>query len=164
MLARLGLAVSVVGGLAVVFLVDPVMGFITWLADKPDDPWYSTWSGPVGGALVLLTPGTVAFTVSKVLQADLAARGHLQVCVKAQVLVLAVMVGLDVLLMPDYGAAGAALASTIAYVISTMYTLWAYSRSTGTPTWTCLIVHPSDFRYILQIVNAVLDKLRWWRK
>lgn len=162
-LTRLGLTVSLVAGVAVVFLVDPVMETITWIAGKENDPWRRIWSEPVGVALILLTPGTVAYTVSKVLQADLAARGHLHVCVRAQVVVLVTMIGLDILWMPTYGASGAALASTVAYIVSTMYTLWAYRRSTGTAIWTCLIMHPSDFRYVGQILNAVLAKLRWRR-
>ncbi|MGE3175386.1 MAG: polysaccharide biosynthesis C-terminal domain-containing protein [Planctomycetota bacterium] len=161
-LSRLGLAVSVVAGIAVLLLIDPAMSTITWMVGK-GDPWHRTWSEPVGRALVLLTPGTVAFTVSKVLQADLAARNQLNVCVTAQVMVMVVMLGLDLLWIPQYGAAGAALASTVAYVVSTLYTLYAYSRSTGTPSWTCLIVHWSDFRYMVDILNAVLVKLRWRR-
>ncbi|MEQ1631182.1 MAG: polysaccharide biosynthesis C-terminal domain-containing protein, partial [Planctomycetota bacterium] len=131
-----------------------------WLAGKEGDPWGSTWSDPVGRSLVLLTPGTVAFTVSKVLQADLAARNKLQVCVIAQAIVMVVMLTLDVLWMPYYGALGAALASTVAYVASTLYTLYAYSRNTNIPSWTCLIVHLSDFHYIGEIFQAVVAKLR----
>src|SRR5262245_28646376 len=159
-LSRLGLAISMVAGGLILLLIDPVMGAITWLANKEGDPWHTTWSAPVGQALVLLTPGTVAFTVSKVLQADLAARNQLNVCVTAQLLVLVTMLTLDWVWMPTYGAAGAALASTVAYVLSTLYTLWAYSRSTGTPSWTCLVVHWSDFHYIRDICNGVLAKIR----
>ena len=159
-LSRLSLAMSVLGGLAVVMLIDPTMSTITWLAGKQGDPWVNTWSDPVGRSLVLLTPGTVAFTVSKVLQADLAARNKLQICVIAQSIVMVVMLTLDVLWMPYYGALGAALASTVAYVASTLYTVWAYSRNTGIASWTCLVVHLSDFRYIGDIFRGVIAKLR----
>ena len=159
-LSRLGLAVSVIAGIAVLFLIDPIMSTITWLAGKQGDPWHQTWSEPVRCALVLLTPGTIAFTVSKILQADLAARNKLDVCVRAQTLVLVTMLVLDWVWIPEYGAAGAALASTVAYVASTIYTLWAYSRSTDVPTWSCIFVQWSDFIYFQQIVSAVRRKLR----
>jgi len=162
-LTRLGLAVSVLAGILVLLLIDPVMGTITWLAGKTGDPWHSTWSDPVRRALIVLTPGTVAFTVSKVLQADLAARNRLGICVNAQGIVLVVMLALDLVWMPEYGAVGAAFASTVAYVSSTLYTVWAYSRSTGTKSWTCLIVHWSDFRFIREIGSGVFTKLRWRR-
>ncbi len=161
-LSRLGLAISILAGVAILVLVDPVMDGITWLVDK-DQAWRATWAQPVGRALVLLTPGTIAFTVSKVLQADLAARDQLDVCVTAQLIVMVTMLGLDWLWMPEYGASGAALASTVSYLASTLYTLWAYSRGTGTPSWTCLVVHLSDFRYIRDIMHAVLVKLHWRR-
>ncbi len=159
-LSRLGLAVSLVAGCAVIVVVDPIMSTITWLAGKEGDPWTSTWSDPVGSALVLLTPGTIAFTVSKVLQADLAARDQLRVCVYAQSIVMVTMLALDVLWMPEYGARGAALASTVAYVVSTIYTVWAYSRGTGIESWRCLIVQASDFSYFGDIARAVVAKLR----
>ena len=53
-----------------------------------------------------------------------------------------------------------AAASTIAYLLSTVYTSIAYARQTGTPIWRFLFVHASDFRYIREIVVAVVDKLR----
>lgn len=159
-LSRLGLTVSLLGGGLLLLLVNPVMGGITFLARGENDVWYHDWSPSVVGALLLLTPGTVAYTVSKVLQADLAARNQLQICVNAQLLVLTVMIGCDFLWMPTHGAFGAAAASTVAYVASTVYTLVAYSRQTGTPAWRCLLVHTSDFVYIREIVSAVVAKLR----
>ncbi|MFK7741298.1 MAG: polysaccharide biosynthesis C-terminal domain-containing protein [Planctomycetota bacterium] len=159
-LSRLGLLVSVLGTIAIVMLVDPMMGTITWLAKGSSTVWYEDWSPGVGEALWWLVPGTAGFTVSKILQADLAARNHLQTCINAQVCVLVLMLGLDFWLVPDHGATGAACASTIAYLVGTLWTLVAYSRQTGTPAWRCLVVHLSDFRYIRDILSALVSKLR----
>ncbi len=158
--ARIGLFVSLVGGVLVIQVVDPVMGTITSLVQSEGNAWYENWSMPVGQALLVLLPGTVAFTVSKLLQADLAARDRLQQCVNAQVMVLAVMLAGDAALVPDYGAVGAAAASTIAYVVATIYTLWVYSRETGTSSWKCLFVHGEDFRYVGDIVVSIWKKIR----
>jgi O-antigen/teichoic acid export membrane protein len=159
-LARLGLAISLVGALAILFLMDPVMAAITTVMHGDDCAWTTGWSPAVGGALLLLVPGTAAFTVSKILQADLAARDRLQTCVNAQVVVLVTMLALDVLWIPSRGALGAAAASTVAYLAGTVWTVFAYARETGTPAWRCLVVHRSDFRYIREIVGAVVGKLR----
>ncbi|MBL8748925.1 MAG: polysaccharide biosynthesis C-terminal domain-containing protein [Planctomycetes bacterium] len=159
-LARLGLAISLVGAGAILLLLDPAMSLVTTLAKGSDEKWFTDWSPTVGRSLLVLVPGTVAFTVSKVLQADLAARDRLQTCINAQVIVLVTMLGLDVLLVPEHGAVGAALASTVAYVVSTVYTCIAYGRETGTPIWRLLVVHPADFRYIREIAAAILGKLR----
>ncbi|MBM3975106.1 MAG: hypothetical protein FJ301_13505 [Planctomycetes bacterium] len=159
-LARLGLFVSLVGAAAVLFLVDPVMGLVTELARGSDAVWYRSWSLTVGQCLLVLAPGTVAYTVSKVLQADLAARNHLNTCVWAQGIVFVVMLALDALLIPSDGAPGAAWASTVAYLAGTVFTVVAYAQQTGTPTWRCLVVHPADFRYIAEVFTAVVGKLR----
>jgi len=159
-LSRLGLAISLVGAVAILLLLDPVMSTITLLAKGSADAWTTGWSPAVSEALLWLIPGTVAFTVSKVLQADLSARNQLQVCINAQVLTLATMLFFDFMLIPVHGALGAAQASTFAYVASTVYTCFAYCRQTGMPMWRVLVVHPSDFRYIREIVAAVLGKLQ----
>ncbi len=164
-LCRLSLLASLVGGSALLLMVNPVMGAITWVADSfqggnKANAWYETWSEPVNHAVLLLVPGTVAFTVSKILQADLAARNKLHLCVIAQFLVLGLMLLLDVLLIPGMGASGAALASTVAYTAATVYTLFAYTRDTGVRPWSCLVMHRSDWQYLREIVVAVLRKLR----
>ena len=161
-LSRIGLLLSLVGALGILAAIDPAMGLITHLARGKSDMWYADWSPMVSASLWLLVPGTVAYTVSKVLQADLAARDQLQICVNAQVLVLVVMLAFDFLWIPGHGACGAAAASTAAYVIGTAYSLFAYGRQTGTPVWRCLFIHASDFRYVRDIFAAVIGKL--WRK
>jgi O-antigen/teichoic acid export membrane protein len=159
-LSRLGLAISLVGALGIVVLIDPVMGTITTIAKGSDTVWFAEWSPTVRSSLLLLVPGTVAFTVSKILQADLGARDRLQTCVNAQLLVLVAMLALDIVLIPEHGALGAAIASTGAYVLSTIYTCWAYGRQTGTPIWRFVIVHLEDFKYIGDIVTAVVSKVK----
>jgi O-antigen/teichoic acid export membrane protein len=159
-LSRLGLSISLAGALVIVVLVDPVMGTITSLVHGSPEKWLADWSPTVTASLWALVPGTVAFTVSKVLQADLAARNRLQTCVNAQLIVLGVMLVLDLVLIPLWGAVGAAAASTAAYVVSTIYTLLCYAQGTGTPWSHCLLVHRADLRYVREIWNAVLGKIR----
>ncbi|GAB4147989.1 MAG: hypothetical protein Fur0037_16240 [Planctomycetota bacterium] len=158
-LARLSLLVSVVGAVMVLLLIDPVMSLITSAAKGSDEVWRRDWYPTVFAALLALSPGTVAYTISKVLQADLGARDRLQTCVNAQVLVLVSMLALDILWIPGRGAVGAALASTVAYALSTVYSLFAYCGETKTPFWRCLVVHVSDLAYIREILDAVIAKL-----
>ncbi len=159
-LSRIGLLLSLLGAVAIILCIDPVMGLITWAAKGDSAIWFDGWSEDVGVVLWLLVPGTVGFTVSKVLQADLAARNHLQTCVNAQVVVLVVMLGIDIWLIPEHGALGAAVASTIAYTVGTIWTVCAYCAQTKVSIWECLVVQPKDFRYIRDIIGAVINKLR----
>ncbi len=66
-LSRLGLALSVVGAAAILLLIDPVMSAITVVAKGDDAVWLVEWSPTVFASLLMLAPGTVAYTVSKVL-------------------------------------------------------------------------------------------------
>ena len=52
---------------------------------------------------------------------------------------------------------------TVAYVLSTGYSLIVYSNQTGVSLVQCLVVHRSDFRYVVEIVSAVVGKLKRWR-
>ncbi len=156
-LCRLCLLVSVLGGLAIYPMVDPVMGLFT-------DKWDSIWRDPVLTNLMILLPGTVAFTLAKVLQNDLAARGNLNQCIVACCLVFVVMVGLDIWLIPEMGSLGASIACTSAYAVSSLYTLWAYHRSTGVAYSHCVIAHGSDWQYVREIIAAVVEKLRGRRR
>jgi O-antigen/teichoic acid export membrane protein len=174
-LSRLGLLLAIVGAVATLLLIDPVMGTLTHVAKGDAAIWYgglgvdgaklhSGWSDGVGAALLALSFGTVPYTVSKVLQADLAARGHLQTCVNAQVLTFVVMMVLYVLWIPGHGATGAAAATSVAYVAGTVLTLVAYTRQTGASVWSCLFVRASDLRYIREIFAAIVAKLRSKRR
>jgi len=159
-LTRIALSASLVGGVVVLLMVDPVMGTITQLVRGSSSSWTDTWSPTVHASLVLLTPGTIAYTVSKVLQADLAGRNRQEVSLRAQWIAFAVMVVLDLILIPAHGALGAAFASSTAYVAATIYTVLAYSRETRVPVLHCLVPRRSDLMYFREIVSAVLAKLR----
>jgi hypothetical protein len=110
--------------------------------------------------MLWLIPGTVAFTVAKILQNDLAARGHLDHCLVACLIVLVTMLVLDWLWIPADGALGAARASSVAYVAASAYSLVAYRASGGAAIRECLIVRPSDWRYVTGVFAAVWEKIR----
>jgi len=157
-LCRLSLLVSVVGGLAIYPMVDPIMGGVII-----PETWSKIWAEPVLDNLLILLPGTVAFTLAKILQNDLAARGHLNQCMKACGIVLAVMLAVDIYLIPTMGSKGAAIACTSGYFASSVYTLLAYKRSTGVAFHRCIVFHPSDWQYIRDIISAVFEKI-WGKK
>ncbi len=151
-LARLCLVVSVVGGLCIYPVVSPMMSLIS-------DHWGPLWSGPVLESLLYLLPGTVAFTVAKIIQNDLAARGHLTDCIKACSIVTVSILVADLVFVPERGAAGAAIATSIGYLASSLFCLFIYWRRTGVGCLEVLIVRRSDWRYAQMIISAVLDKV-----
>ncbi|GEM_PF-2080043 len=131
--------ICAVGGGLIYFIYDPLMGL--WMGDS----WETLWRGKVSMALTFLLPGTLFFTIAKVLQADLTGRGFINVCLFLSGLVLVSMTLLDVFLIPRYGAAGASLASSMAYGLAAIATILAYQKRTGVPLRALLIPQRKDW-------------------
>lgn len=86
-----------------------------------------------------ILPGTVAFSLAKVMSADLAARGKPEYSSVCAFLSLAVTLVLDFLLIPRIGIQGAALASSCAYLVNTALVAIALKRVLGV-SWKFLLV------------------------
>jgi O-antigen/teichoic acid export membrane protein len=144
------LLICALGALGVCLFVDPVMKLVF------PQLWPDSWAPIVMPCLHWLLPGTLAFTVSKVLQTDLVARGRINLTVVASTLVLVVTTVLDYLLIPTLGARGAAIGSTVAYLAGTLFTLVAYIRTAPVRWFTCLIPHWEDFEHYRQGFRRVV--------
>lgn len=83
-------------------------------------------------ALLALWPGMILLGQSKLMSADLAARGLPQHPARASWISLIVTLGLDFALIPILGIMGAAIASSAAYTVSAVIIYLAYRRETGT--------------------------------
>ncbi len=153
-LSRMCLLVSCVGGLVVWLVFDPAMSL--WMSN---DWEAANWRSTVVPCVTILMPGTVFFTVAKILQNDLAARGRLDHCIAACVTTFVVMTVLGILWIPESGAIGAAWASTIAYGASVLYTLVAYRMTGGAPMLACLVPRRSDLVHLRDIYRAVAEKI-----
>ena len=94
--------------------------------------------------MVLLMPGVVALSISNILASDLAGRGRPGYSSYAAGLTLGLTIGLDVLLIPKWGASGAAIASTAAYSASALFLLVTFSRLFGIAISDLVIVRRDD--------------------
>ena len=93
-----------------------------------------------------ILPGTVALSLAKVMSSDLAARGKPEYSSICAFLSLAVTVALDLTLIPRMGISGAALASSVAYLVQTVLVAIALKRVLNV-TWRQLLV-PSSVEWI----------------
>lgn len=162
-LSRLCLVVAVVGTLILIAGFWPlfaVLGAILGWMGKDPNVFHAVWLPTVWPAFLWLAPGTVAFTVAKILQNDLAARGHLNACIVSGLISFVGMIALDLLWVPEHGAIGAAQASTVAYFLAAVYTLWIYARSGGAPAIACVIPQRGDLRHVREIASSVWRKIR----
>lgn len=107
--------------------------------------------------LNILLPGVVILTFFKVLNMDLAGKGKPWVSMKAMVPGLIVNIALNLILIPEMGAKGAALSSTISYGIAGILFLFFYCSETGLSVGDVLRLRKSDFTPIL---NFIIKKSR----
>ena len=109
--------------------------------------------------LWLLMPGVVALSISKVLCGDLAGRGLLQYGAYSSAISLAATVICDLLLIPRWGIAGAAVASSISYCIATLVVLFFYVRISGNSLAFVLIPRKEDIIIYRRYCSSLARRL-----
>ena len=105
--------------------------------------------------LNLLLGGVLLLTIFKSMNQDMAGKGKPWVSMKAMIPALFVNVGLNLLWIPEYGANGAALASTVSYSIAALLFLHFYSKEVQIPIKQILQYKKSDFDPIINILKKL---------
>jgi O-antigen/teichoic acid export membrane protein len=99
--------------------------------------------------LIVLMPGIVAGSGARILANDIAARGKPELNMHMSMLTLLINVVGNLLLIPAFGMRGAALATTIAYVVNLSLRIYMYRRQTGIAPARVLFVCRGDLHSIL---------------
>jgi O-antigen/teichoic acid export membrane protein len=109
---------------------------------------------------VLLLPGVVAFILFKILNTDMAGRGKpwASMLVMLPVLFLNVLAGLW--MIERDGARGAAIASSLAYVVATVLYIGLYHRMTRIPLGDMLRFRRSDFALLGDQLAVLVGRRR----
>ncbi|QHE63372.1 oligosaccharide flippase family protein [Rossellomorea vietnamensis] len=94
--------------------------------------------------LQLLIPGIVVLAVEKLLSNDLAGRGKPELNMYVSIFNVVLNVILNLILIPSIGIKGAAIASSITYILSFMIKVIIYSRETKVKPFELLILRKSD--------------------
>ena len=106
----------------------------------------------------LLLPGIVAFTVFKVLNMDLVGKGRPWLALYVAGPAVLFNVALNVLLIPQYAANGAAIASTLSYTLSALVFVLVYSRAVHMPLRDLLRYRRSDFDFLSKLTDRFTAK------
>lgn len=96
--------------------------------------------------LLLLLPGVVALASANVLASDFAGRGRPEFGTYASALSLVVTVALDIALIPPFGAAGAATASSVSYAAASLFLVGAFVRRMRVPAGDLVVPRRADWR------------------
>jgi len=108
--------------------------------------------------LQLLLPGIVALSISRVLANDIAGRGKPILNTYMSALTVSVNICLNILWIPTLGIEGAALASTVSYIIQTIGRLLLYNKISGNSIIKTVFVQRSDFKLYKRYILSVLKR------
>jgi O-antigen/teichoic acid export membrane protein len=117
----------------------------------------STWLG------LLLLPGVAGLGIAKILTAVFTGRGFASYALYAALFVAPVTIALYLVAIPWKEAAGAALASTASYLLTTLVTLYLFRRATAIPLRDALVPRAEDLRdykTALELLRAHLKAKR----
>jgi stage V sporulation protein B len=120
--------------------------------------------GPAQWPLVLLMPGIVAASATRVLGSYLFSQGRIVYNTYATFIALALTIALDFALIPLLEVEGAAIASSIAYTASLGATLYWYSRVSGGSVREALVFRRGDVEPVRAGVKRVLERLAGKRR
>jgi O-antigen/teichoic acid export membrane protein len=118
-------------------------------------PIFGAEFGPSVTAVYWLLPGTVALAGTKILASYIFSQGKPLINSYITIAILAVTVLFDLALIPPFGVAGAAAASSIAYSTSLVLSLAVYSRMSGRGVWEAVLVRGSDLRMYLDAARSL---------
>lgn len=131
--ARLILWVSAAAGLLLGLAAPAVVPFV----------YGERFSASVAPLLWAL-PGVVLLSMANVLTAFVAGIGKPRINLMVSFLGLCATVPLTLLLVPPLGIAGAAMAASASYAVSTAAIIWAFVRETGLPLRALLLLSAED--------------------
>jgi len=111
--------------------------------------------------LLILLPGVLSMAVYKVLTRSFTSQDRQQVSILASVLALVFNVGLDWMLIPRWGIAGAATASTVGYTMAGLVLLLSFLRESEVSWQEVLLPRLDELRGHWEWGK---ESLRNWRK
>ena len=103
----------------------------------------------------LLLPGIIALSIWKILINDLTGRGYPEYRTYTTGISVIVTVILDLILIPKYGIAGAAVATSIAYGIAFVMALFWFIKISGTEIRDLFLLRIEDIRYYGQVFKIL---------
>jgi O-antigen/teichoic acid export membrane protein len=106
--------------------------------------------------LLWLLPGVIALTVPKILVAQFAAMNKMQFTVYSSGPALVVNILLNFLLIPEFGLKGAAIATSISYVMYSVLNVYFFTKLTNMQPKLLLFVQKQDWIDLKMVVQDLL--------
>jgi len=107
--------------------------------------------------LALLLPGILVFTIWKILANDIIAQGYPLRYSFTAGFSLVTMIALDLYLVPRFGINGAAVASSISYIVATAFIIFIYTKITKNRIRSLLIPVKADLLFYKNIIANIAN-------
>lgn len=104
-------------------------------------------------AVLILLPGIVVFSAGRVIANDFAARSWVGINMTMALLVLLINTFANLLFIPQFGFLGAALATSLSYLLSVIVRLVLQSRLVGVPWLECFVPTRRDFSFLKRVLS-----------
>lgn len=98
--------------------------------------------------LLILIPGVLFMSGSRIIANDIAARGRADVNMYGSILVVVLNVLGSIAFVPRYGLVGAATTTSVCYMLNLLYRLLCFKFISGVSFANCFSLIKSDFKYI----------------
>jgi len=113
---------------------------------------------PATAALKILLPGVVLLSVSKVIGSDISARGYPHYNSTASVISLVTAASLSLVLIPRFGVAGAAIATSASYLANSAVMLFFFRKVSGTGITGMFLPGKKDFIFYRDQAAALFKR------
>lgn len=111
---------------------------------------------PAVPAVIALMPGIWALSIGKIMAIHMSGSGRPEVGTWGAMLSLFFTVVLDLLLIPKFGILGAAITSSVAYTISTLFILTVFVRFTRISFLSLLLPRVSDLVLVSEVTYSFI--------
>lgn len=110
------------------------------------------------GVLLLLLPGIVVGSFTRILANDIAARGRPELNLYVSILTVTTNVVANIILIPSMGITGAAISTTLSYSIDGAAKVWVYVYLSDNQWWKVILIGGEDWRLIQKGWSSVTKK------
>jgi len=142
LLSRLGFTVAIIGGCLLALFGRPLIGLL-----------FSDSFLPAYLILLLLLPGAIIFSLAGMLSGDLIGRGLPRYAMLTSIFAFVLNVVVNLILIPKFGLAGAAIASSLTHAFSGAMFLYYFHRESGVDISDTLILKRNDIIKLKQLMR-----------
>lgn len=113
---------------------------------------------PAINPLLILIPGIVILSITKILTSDVAGRGKPGVVAIISIITAAINVVLNLFFIPLWNINGAALASTISYTFSGLTMLILFMKLSNNNLYNVIIIKKTDILELFQVAKKIIKR------